>query len=131
MKKLVALALIALSSTAFAESDWILVAQNVEKTYTVFAQRQSGELKTTRGGQQVYVGRFQIVDKAQTTFHQIYVKPTDCVAGFGQMTWLDMAGNFQFNLDFNLAGSTISAAEARILCTAWAAGEKAKSDASI
>ena len=137
MKKLLVLAALVASVTAQGANDWITVGEHADGTLYQ-AQKNSGVFVRTIGGLSVYKVNMQTVYAGRATLYQTYVKLHECAAGYGELTFLDMAGRFRFNVEYNLASDTIGSAEARVIC---GAGEidaaalqkesKARNDSSI
>ena len=112
---------IAVEPTRSGESEWLLIAKNVDSTRLYSGKSGSFELVTTKAGTPVALILGQIEDKADNsfTYGKWYVSTSDCNAGMGKIVFLTVSGDFDRETDFVSAGNNIASVIADLICSAY------------
>ena len=118
---LLAAAIITIISTSiFAESEWVNIAASSDYNTEWDALAGSLEFSKTKGGTPIalLVGRVTTKNTSKIELYKWYVSSADCKRKMGKIVSLGIDGDFKFENDFVFGSGNIATSMAESVCGA-------------
>jgi hypothetical protein len=113
-----------------ASDEWIKIAESDTAKFSV--KVATLEMATNKAGDDVVsaIGRTEYADK-KINVYKMYVRTTDCDAGYGKLVTLDTSGTFQYDNDFAFGSGNIGSSMAEALCYFYKAVQEERRKKSL